>query len=284
MLGKLIKYEIKATSRLLLPLYCGIILFSIFSKISLHTLNIYEVRYMATHNSLINFIVTTMTFISFFLYAFVIITTFIMTIVIAIRRFYKNLLSDEGYLMFTIPVNTNNLILSKLLTTIIWYIISIIVTIFSLMILSFSDDFFENIGKFYFFLQRISYDLSSIPEISLTVILIMLLIIIAFPSSILMIYASIAIGHTRHTHRLLYSFVAYLVIGFIMNIIYNVLSFFLTSPLNYITLNSSSISNINLLISQVNIYLVMNIILSLLFSAVFYYITYIVLSKKLNLE
>ena len=82
MLGKLTKYEIKATARIFLPLYAGLLLFALINKVFIE----------------INLLQTRMAFlplISGAIYFFIIVATFIITLVVMIQRFYKNLLSDE---------------------------------------------------------------------------------------------------------------------------------------------------------------------------------------------
>ena len=88
MLGKLLKYELKATSRVFIPLYIAILVVSIVNGLSLN-LEILNIQGLAT-------IVLMCLFISLF----------VITIVVTIQRFNKNLLKDEGYLMFTLPVNS----------------------------------------------------------------------------------------------------------------------------------------------------------------------------------
>ena len=98
MLGKLLKYELKATSRVFIPLYIAILVVSIVNGLSLN-LEILNIQGLAT-------IVLMCLFISLF----------VITIVVTIQRFNKNLLKDEGYLMFTLPVSSKHLVLSKYLT------------------------------------------------------------------------------------------------------------------------------------------------------------------------
>nr|MBP9921366.1 ABC transporter permease [Proteiniclasticum sp.] len=44
----------------------------------------------------------------------------VMTFILIVTRFDRNLLGDEGYLMFTLPAKTSTLITAKLLTAILW--------------------------------------------------------------------------------------------------------------------------------------------------------------------
>lgn len=59
----------------------------------------------------------------------------VLTIVVTIQRFRKNLLGDEGYLMFTLPVSTSSLILSKCITALIYAVLSFIVAVFTFGVL-----------------------------------------------------------------------------------------------------------------------------------------------------
>ena len=65
------------------------------------------------------------------------VVTFIMTI----QRFYKNMLGREGYLMFTLPVSVSKLIWSKLIVVMVWIILSVIVgsVAFMIVIFNFND-------------------------------------------------------------------------------------------------------------------------------------------------
>ena len=123
MLGKLLKHEIKATSREYLLLYGAFLIITIFNKIFL------EVN-TGRRNTMISI------FQNIFMAAYVLMcmTIFIVTIILIIRRFYKNLLGDEGYLMFTLPVKTYELILSKLIISLLWFVLSFVVFIFSIVI------------------------------------------------------------------------------------------------------------------------------------------------------
>ncbi len=105
MLGKLLKYEWRATARVLLPLY------GIFLVASL-LLNI-AIRFSF---SLISGLIG-------LAYFGVGVACVVMTLILLIQRFDGNLLRGEGYLMFTLPVSVAKLILSKLIIALFWGII-----------------------------------------------------------------------------------------------------------------------------------------------------------------
>ena len=121
MLSKLIKHEFRATFRLLIPLFILLFILSIVDRIVL-SLDIFH--------GVLEIIPILITFAFVISIATVIIATFILMIM----RFYKNLTSDEGYLMFTLPVHTRQLIHSKFLVFFTWTIACILAVIAALLI------------------------------------------------------------------------------------------------------------------------------------------------------
>ncbi len=102
MLGKLVKYELKACGRIFVPLYISILV--VAAIIGMFS------------NTQILQVPTILMFVLMALF----IALVVMTVVLILQRFKKNLLEDEGYLMFTLPVSTKSLILSKYLTSLIY--------------------------------------------------------------------------------------------------------------------------------------------------------------------
>ena len=124
MLGKLIKYEFKSLLRIFLPLYAVMIALS-------------------------SVIPTTDTFNdvgAFVVFALVVISTsiFIGLAIFTILRFNSSLFGDEGYLMFTLPVKVETIILSKALTMFFYYFIAGLSGFISLSIILFRSGVFKN--------------------------------------------------------------------------------------------------------------------------------------------
>ena len=122
MINKLIKNEFKATARIFLGIYIVFV-----SLLTVERLSILGSTYL--HN--IGGIIST---ISSFFVSFTTILSVVGTIALlisptiySIYRFYKNLLCDEGYLSFTLPVTPSQHILSKLIVASIWTIASFVV-------------------------------------------------------------------------------------------------------------------------------------------------------------
>ena len=92
MLGKLIKYEFKATGRLLLPVYGALLLMGGVVNLGLTLQGKLPVLKFAQG-------------VLIFAYVALMVAAFALSFFVVISRFYKNLICDEGYLMFTLPVN-----------------------------------------------------------------------------------------------------------------------------------------------------------------------------------
>ena len=61
--------------------------------------------------------------------AFALLAMLAVIVIVAVQRFYKNLLGDEGYLMFTLPATPGQQIFSKLLVSLVWSLMGIVVVI-----------------------------------------------------------------------------------------------------------------------------------------------------------
>ena len=65
----------------------------------------------------------------------VMVAMFVVVLIFVVQRFYRGLLGDEGYLMHTLPVQTWELIASKLICAIVVTVISIIVAMLAVLLL-----------------------------------------------------------------------------------------------------------------------------------------------------
>ena len=121
MLGKLIGYETKAFGRIMLPLYGATLAFALFTGLSIRFLP--ESATSGLPGVLM-----------FMLYGILMMAIVIMTCVLSVTRFYKNLLGLEGYLMFSLPASTASLIASKVISVLIWSALSSVTALLSFAI------------------------------------------------------------------------------------------------------------------------------------------------------
>ena len=102
MLGKLMKYELRATSRTMLPLLLLTLLLSVFTRMTSAVVQSGHSKFITVINTLLIF--------AFFL---ALIGTAVFSVVLMVVRFRNNLMTDKGYLMFTLPVSVHQLLWSK---------------------------------------------------------------------------------------------------------------------------------------------------------------------------
>ncbi|MPM96962.1 hypothetical protein SDC9_144132 [bioreactor metagenome] len=206
---------------------------------------------------------------------------FVATIVVMIQRFYKNLLSDEGYLMFTLPTKPWKHITSKLLVSLIWLAVSGIMAIISILIIA-----YDKIFTFEAFIEmkkaiEAFYDYLGASG-NIVIIEGLLAIIIGIISNVLIIYASIAIGHLFNKHKVLASLGALIGLNTISQIILTIISLIPGAIL--FPGNISSTNDINAILPYIHTVAWLAIIFSLVLSAGYFVITNYILSKHLNLE
>lgn len=109
MLGKLIKHEFRATGRILLPVYLVMLLTAALVRG-------FQVLTEQTAGEFMRVLAV----LSVLLFSAAVFGGSILAFVLMIYRFYKNLMTDEGYLMFTLPVTTGQLIWSKMIVSAVW--------------------------------------------------------------------------------------------------------------------------------------------------------------------
>lgn len=114
MLNKLLKYEFKDTARII-PLFYLISLIFAGMVLSAKTLGISWFEITSSVLVLLMGIAVAIT-----------------TLVVIVLRFYRNLYSNEGYLMFTLPVKPQLLLASKAIVAFCWMIASYLVCFFSI--------------------------------------------------------------------------------------------------------------------------------------------------------
>ena len=267
MLGKLIGYETKAFGRIMLPLYAAMLAFALFTGLSIRFLP--GDAMSGLPGALL-----------FMLYTVLMLAIIIMTCVLSVTRFYKNLLGQEGYLMFSLPTNTATLIASKVISVVIWSTLSSIVAVLSIALSVLGAG---GIEPFRDIIKLFSYPefLERLPSLLGVTALTIVIIIVGTAASIVRIYAGIAIGHQFNGHRILFSIIAL--------VAFNVIGTTISSVLCSIGQYSGVLDSIvrifeadtlrGLYLAQTGM-----IVFLLAQIALFGFLAWILLDRKLNLE
>lgn len=190
MLGKLLKHEMIALSRYLLPLH---IIFLIASVIGHFTISLHIGSYP-------KYVTALVIFAYFVLFIAISLTTFILVAM----RFYKNLFTDEGYLTLTLPATAGQHLASKSLAAILWFMLDFAVIIIAAFILCASPELIKAVPQ----LQKVFVDETGFrPNEFLLMMGGMYFIeLLVAPSYI---YISVTIGQLFSSHRVLGAVISY---------------------------------------------------------------------------
>ncbi len=209
MLGKVLKYDIKASAKMFLPMYLAVLAIS--------ALTFLYVKFLANvENPIADFVGST----TLLAYIAALIALVLMTSIFLIMRFYKNFVTDEAYLTFTLPVKTSNLVISKQINSILWNLISIAVFAAAILIV-FGEEIAVNMDIIKWYMRQISISVAAeINSLSMAAkVGIVLCIIIPFVFNLTTIYASIAVGQLYTKHKVWGAVLAYIGINAIQSML-----------------------------------------------------------------
>ena len=198
----------------------------------------------------------------------------VLTLVLIIQRFNRNLLKDEGYLMFTLPVSVHSLLFSKLLSALLWCVLGGCVGLLSIALMTMIAMDASQWGEFWAVIHQLIHNVDL--EIAGNLGLIGLLALMEGVSFLMTIYLSLSVGQipTFNRYRGLMAFITFLAI--------TVITSWLTG--SWLTgipafLHAGDVSAFSPQ-AMVGLYILYDVVVS----ALFYGGTWLILTKKLNLE
>ena len=278
MLGKLIKYEFKATYKFMVMLYCILFALSLVLSVSLK-LNIVDIiNGFTSEFNIGGLLMMVISIIFMIMFAVISASVLCGMFFYSIVRFKNNLLGNEGYLMHTLPVKESQNILAKLIVSVVWTIAGVFALIISygtiILIISSSKavaDLFSQVPAL--LRTALTYYHDIIPEFILYVVEITLCCLTSLVSMYMHIYASMAVGYSFNSHRALISVGIYIAVSVAMNVI-DVIAI---TPFQYLGIvdTSAVISHFPLIFSSV---------INLVSAVVLYIVTDYFMSKRLNLQ
>lgn len=267
MLKKLLKYEFKATGRIMLLICLAVLAVSAVTGF----LGRVSEWSSAIRSPVLFFIFITV-------YTILVIAMIALTVFMVIARFYRNILRGEGYLMHTLPVPTWMLIVSKLIVAFVWEMLVVAVLFVSLLIAFAFGGVWSWVADILFGREILDF-LSNYA--GLTVLLI-ITVLVQTVRMILLFYVSLSIGCSATRHKIAYSFLAFVVIVIILNVVNAVGSMgtMLDTVVSGMMMNNSDMyvrsTAAGLLTGQ--------LVTELIFSVIFFLVTHYFLKKKLNLQ
>ena len=208
MLGKLIKHEFRATGRLMAPLFGALLLLALVVRA-----NDLVFQHVESYSAFLN-ILNTLLIIA---YVLALIGVMIFSTVLMIKRFHQNFLTDEGYLMFTLPAGVHSLLWSKLITAALFFIFTFLADALAVAIVVWrggtARDLFESIVGL--FRELNSFYMANGIALALEILALLLVSLLV---TCLLFYAPMSIGYSFANHKGLLSVVFYFVIQAILQI------------------------------------------------------------------
>ena len=263
MLGKLMKYEFMATGRVFLPLFAALLIVSVINRI----FQSLELQVPSVLGIILSVVL--------------IVGICVLTLIITLQRFRNNLLSNEGYLMMTLPVSTNSLILSKLFVAAIWTVVSFVVVVASVMIMAMSGIDLQDIvisARLFFnnILAETTLESTHLVVFSIEAVV---CIILSVLSGILFLYACMSLSMLVNKRRWLFTFGAYVVISTALQILFSVLVAIgaaagITEVFDFSAWNTFGLSQMIILIF---------LVIEAALCVAYYYVTRYMLKRRLNL-
>lgn len=215
------------------------------------------------------------------LFVCMMVALFVVTLLFIIQRFWKGLLKEEGYLMFTLPVKSWQLITAKGISATLVSCVSGVVGILSFMIMTLviAGEVFDDL----ILMWRRVLELLTEQNVNFwaAVILWILLVLFGLVANIYQIYASMALGQLFTGHRIAGAIASYVGINLILTLVSGVLMtmFALLSPE---TLDSWLLNQDGSFFGWC--YLIFLLVTCILQIVLFHLIADWTLSRKLNLE
>ncbi|HEL2045113.1 TPA: ABC transporter permease [Streptococcus suis] len=186
------------------------------------------------------------------------------TFFMVINRFRKNVYGRQGYLTMTLPVSSHQIILSKLVASLVWYLLAGITIILSIGIVL----AVLMLGSEEIVIPELQ---TLIQELDWSVVFAHLFYaLIESTMGILLIYFSISVGQLFKDHRLLFAILTYIGISIVVGV-FGTLVF-----TNYL----ENLYNAALPLYPSPILALVNIILAF----AYYFGTHFIMTKKLNLQ
>ena len=265
MLRKLLKYDLRANMKLYLFIWPAMLLLAGLQRLLLE---------LPVTGFLSHFLMSLLTG----LMVLALIAMVVLCFVICVIRFYSGLLRREGYLMFTLPVKPWLLLLSKLLAAMLTLIPTCIFAYFGIaLILSGTTDGVWN--TMFNFSQILDQPLSAG-----TLILAGLTVLAAVANMILRVYFVSCLGHLFRRARIFLSILFYYLIGVLMQI---------ASMMTLVSVNYEPNTFVNSVFTWVeslsfngamSAFLGTILLINVAIGCVYFFVSEVILRKRLNLE
>lgn len=288
MLGKLIKYEWKSTYKMGIILLLALGMATLIGCLAFQAPMWKEIQ--SRHYYIETMGVTMMNVVSvfsFILYLLLLTGAVYAIFIYLVVHFYRSMYTDEGYLLHTLPVTKNQILVSKILVSVIWvflvYIglmLSIFIFLLVLISVAAGEDVFMVMRELTEILGELK-DLFSILfeelEITWTVVASILNLILGVPMAVIIMFGAVSLGQLFSKHRVLMAILCYVGILIVRWLLRSVIH-----GISWAGMISSTTGQG--FFDYTNMTLYSDLVLELFLAVGCYLASYFITSKKLNME
>lgn len=157
------------------------------------------------------------------------------TFFFVVYDFFKSLFSPQGYLSFTLPVSSNQLLASKVIVYGGWMILSYAAfMLVSAFLMNYTADEVIGMEKISFIESLLAMlgDIPSTTQIIAYIVYIVMMFFVVFLSFVSIVYFSITVSHVRLLQK--HSIIASIVIFFVTAVLFLILAFKTTEIINFV--------------------------------------------------
>ena len=271
MLRKLIKHEFQATGRVMLPMYLILLVTAMGANLSTRGLLETDIWFL---NFLGGALVTA--------FAMAMFAVCIVSFVLMVQRFQRNLLGDEGYLTLTLPVSIHKQVWAKLIVSAVWFALTLIVVFAACLIMAYDVGLIHQLVRGF---EMVLEELARSPYAFDVPAFCLELLAVCFLGSCvlcLQFYAAMAAGHGFANHKKLWTVVMFFGLWFVMWwAVDGICSLFDFMGWDYLLSNLTEGWDMNV---AMHFSMVTAGVLEVLYGSVAYVITVVCLKRRLNLE
>lgn len=272
MLSKLIKHEFRATSRIMWPVFLGMLALTALMRFSQLILNGEHIPWLL---QLIGVLLVIGFVMGLGALAFA-------PLVLSAVRWRDHVLKDEGYLTLTLPVSVHELLASKLIVSAVWYAAAFLVGVLSLLIAASGWASLRYVPEnFVDFFTAFSQMDASLRGHALLILLELLgNFVMTISAASLVVYAAFSIGYSFNKHKSLWTTVLVLVFFEVAQFtaIAMIGVFINANPDTWFALDAVNVPK------GIELLLLWGMFGELIFCAAGYAVTWFFTTRKLNLE
>lgn len=257
---KMVKHEFHASFRALIFVFGGLLAMALLTRASIWLM---QTTNGATPASMFGIMMI-------FLFILACIACIVLTMVLMMVRFAKSVHGDEGYLTNTLPVGIHSIILSRLLVAFVAVLCAVVSVYLGYKVVTFEIKSMQDLGSAF----EMAFSASGV-ETAKLLIETVIVGVIGILTSILMTFAAVSIGHSFAGKKAGMSVLFYFVLYFGMQ---------MANTFVMVAMIGINLANGSSRLDPTDSMMIVSGVESLLFGGLFYFLTWIMMKKHLNLS